>query len=103
MAKKKRGTEPETRGDGAVINQLFGSLESDTEIESDIAELGAEAEQETVVEKKPPKRFFFVFAVFVIVMAVLAAFQRCALRWTVREILWTIPRLKTSSRSLFSR
>lgn len=77
MAKKKRDTAADSTsrgGDGAVINQLFGTLESDTEIESNIAELGAEAEQEAAAETKP-RRFFFIFAVFVIIMAIIGCFS----------------------------
>ena len=77
MARKKRDTAADSTsrgGDGAVINQLFGTLESDTEIESNIAELGAEAEQEAAAETKP-RRFFFIFAVFVIIMAIIGCFS----------------------------
>lgn len=59
---------------GKIIDQLFGSLEPEQEpdIESDIAELGgtAEAEQTEPVNRKK-SRFFFCFAVFVIIMAMI--------------------------------
>lgn len=77
MTKKKRenAADSASRGaDGAVINQLFGTLESDTEIESNIAELGAETENEVAAETKP-RRFFFIFAVFVIIMAIVGCFS----------------------------
>ncbi len=77
MTKKKRENAADlaSRGaDGAVINQLFGTLESDTEIESNIAELGAETENEVAAETKP-RRFFFIFAVFVIIMAIVGCFS----------------------------
>jgi hypothetical protein len=75
MAKKKnnRAAKPKQTNNGdTVINHLFGSLESETDIESDIAQLGTEEEPVTVETKKHEKnRFFFVFAVFVIIMAII--------------------------------
>ena len=57
-----------------ILDQLFGSLEPEQEpdIESDIAELGgsAEAVQAEPVSRKK-SRFFFGFAVFVIIMAII--------------------------------
>lgn len=89
MAKKKRNnpqtaprTEQKPAGNpapekepvqaGTVIDQLFGSLESEPDIENDIASLGGEepAPEEVVPEKKHKNGFFFGFAVFIIVMAI---------------------------------
>lgn len=78
MAKKKRNS-PQNRQQGKqqgerVINQLFGSLEQESEpdIEGDIAELGGsdEAEQ-TEPESRKKSRFFFCFAVAVIILAII--------------------------------
>ena len=70
----KQDNQPERQQGEKVIDQLFGSLEpeSDADIESDIAELGgtAEAELNEPVSKKK-SRFFFGFAVFVIIMAII--------------------------------
>ncbi len=70
----KQENQPEKQQGEKVIDQLFGSLEPESEpdIESDIAELGdaAEAEQSEPVSKKK-RRFFFGFAVFVIIMAII--------------------------------
>lgn len=56
---------------GTVMSQLFGTLESEPDIENDIAELGAELDDTIVAEEKPKRsRFFFCFAVFVIIMAI---------------------------------
>ncbi len=76
MARKKRkGDKPKQQPQaGEVINQLFGSLESDTGIEGDIAQLGTEPVVETEASASiPPKKnkFFFAFAVFVIIMAII--------------------------------
>ncbi len=76
MARKKRkGDKPKQQPQaGEVINQLFGSLESDTGIEGDIAHLGSDAAvlEQDVSEASPKKnRFYFVFAVFVIIMAII--------------------------------
>ncbi|MBP0982345.1 MAG: hypothetical protein J6A19_01335 [Oscillospiraceae bacterium] len=73
MAKKKKHSAQNQQPQGErVINQLFGSLEQEPDIESDIAELGgsSEAEQTEPVKQKK-SRFFFGFAVFVIIMAVI--------------------------------
>ncbi len=76
MSRKKKYVskkdQKEQQGD-KVINQLFGSLEEQNDIESDIADLGG---NEAVVEPEVPepvkkKRFFFGFAVFVIIMAII--------------------------------
>ena len=74
MARKKRNTankEKHQQGE-KVINELFGSLDAE-DIEDDIAELGGNipAEAEVVSEPVRKKRFFFVFAIFVIVMAII--------------------------------
>ncbi len=69
MARKKQeNQEPQTR----VINQIFGTLESENDIESDVAQLGIKGAPEPEPVKKPVKRrFFFAFAVFVIIMALI--------------------------------
>ncbi|MBP1542656.1 MAG: hypothetical protein J6A16_01055 [Oscillospiraceae bacterium] len=80
MAKKRKNTSKQNRpqnnpqGGEKVINQLLGSLEEDNNIESDIADLGHEAEpqvqEEAVPEPVKKRKFFFGFALFVIVMAI---------------------------------
>lgn len=90
MAKKKRGkkqtpapapnrekkqaqqSQPKPQGE-RVIDQLFGSLESEPDIESDIAQLGSDTppEEPAAEPKQKNKGFFFGFAVFVIVMAII--------------------------------
>ncbi len=67
MARKKQ-EKPQAR----VINQLFGTLESENDIESDVAGLGENETPQPEEAKKPVKRrFFFAFAVFVIIMALI--------------------------------
>ncbi len=78
MAKKKRNS-PQSRQQGKqqgekVINQLFGSLEQESEpdIEGDIAELGgADEAEQTEPESRKKSRFFFCFAVVVIILAII--------------------------------
>ena len=62
---RKRSTE-------SVLDELFGDLGAQTEIEEDIAELGAEEDDGTIVAENPVKhRFFFGFAIFVVIMAII--------------------------------
>lgn len=59
-----------------VINELFGSLEQEPDIENDIAELGAGAEAAQNEPEKPHRsRFFFGFGILVIVMAIIGMFS----------------------------
>ena len=53
-----------------MIDELFGNLD-EPDIESDIAELGGSESDQAVSGKQPRSRFYFVFAVVVIVMAVI--------------------------------
>lgn len=73
MARKKRSRSAVKQNNGNVINQLFGKLEDDADIENDIAMLGTDGEEAAeVVEEKPQRhRFFFVFAIFVLIMAII--------------------------------
>ena len=55
-----------------VLDELFGELGAQTEIEEDIADLGAEEDDGTIVSENPVKyRFFFGFAIFVVIMAII--------------------------------
>lgn len=76
MAKKRRNTpaKKEQQGGEKVINQLFGSLDDDNDIEGDIAELGvadSTAPQQEISAPAKKNRFFFGFAIFIIVMAII--------------------------------
>ncbi len=74
MARRKKHSAPKEKNQNGekVINELFGSLDAE-DIEDDIAELGGNdpGEAPTLSEPVKKKRFFFVFAVFVIVMAII--------------------------------
>lgn len=54
-----------------MIDQLFGRLDQEPDIESDIAEMGNSDVEAESPEKPRKSRFFFGFAVFVIIMAVI--------------------------------
>ncbi len=55
-----------------VLDELFGELDSQTDIENDIADLGSEETDDTVVAENPVKhRFFFGFAIFIVIMAII--------------------------------
>ncbi len=76
MAKRKKRTfqkEKQQENGEKVVNQLFGSLEDEADIEDDIAELGGNepTDEEVIPEPIKKKRFFFGFAIFVIIMAVI--------------------------------
>ena len=75
MAKKKRHSAPKPKEQGEkVINQLLGSLDEENDIEGDIAELGSTEADQAIPEIPEPvkkKRFFFGFAVFMIIMALI--------------------------------
>lgn len=81
MARKKRNSSKNSnnqqQGNDRVINQLFGSLEEENNIETDIADLGghAAAAEPDIPEPVKKKRFFFGFAVFVIIMAIIGCFS----------------------------
>ncbi len=66
--RKNNGENP--RNDEKVIDQLFGT-EEETDIESDIAELGAQPDEFNGEKPVKQKRFFFIFAIFVIIMAII--------------------------------
>lgn len=55
-----------------VLDEIFGELDSQTDIETDIADLGTEKSDDTVTAENPVKhRFFFGFAIFVVIMAII--------------------------------
>lgn len=94
MAKKRkndqRRSEQRQQTGERVIGQLFGSLEEEPDIETDVAELGESAEsaaEEASAEKPRKKRFFFGFAVFVIIMAIIGCIS------TVRAVVEITARL----------
>lgn len=86
MAKKKRNNTPaktpaptpapaEQQGE-KIIDQLFGRLDQEPDIESNIAELGGNDEADAQNEEKPKRsRFFFGFAIVVVIMAIIGCFS----------------------------
>lgn len=72
MSKKKRPVTPREKHSEDVINELFGSSESEPDIETDIAELGNMPDDDMRIARAPRRhRMFFGFAVFVVIMAVI--------------------------------
>ncbi|MBE6901624.1 MAG: hypothetical protein E7478_04055 [Ruminococcaceae bacterium] len=92
MAKKRKNSAPKPKQEGEkVINQLLGSLDDDNDIEGDIAELGTTAAEQIEPEIPEPvkkKRFFFGFAVFMIIMAVIGCIStvRFAVNFTEKLV-----------------
>lgn len=79
MAKKKKTDIREKHSDD-IINELFGSSEEEPDIETDIADLGQEPDYDIKIAENPKKkRFFFGFAVFVVVMALVGALCCCGM------------------------
>lgn len=71
MAKKNKKNIREKYNDD-IINELFGSSEEEPDIETDIADLGQEPDDGTKIAENPKKkRFFFGFAIFVVIMAII--------------------------------
>lgn len=55
-----------------VLDELFEGIDAQTEIEDDIADLGTDEEDDTVVVDNPVRhRFFFGFAIFIVIMAII--------------------------------
>ena len=112
MAKKKKNNAPapakpvapavEDKGE-KVIDQLFGRLDQEPDIESDIAEMGNSDVEAESPEKPRKSRFFFGFAVFVIIMAVIGCISTVRFVAGVTGSLLDNTSLKTSSRSSSSR
>lgn len=72
MSKKNRSVTPREKHSEDVINELFGSSESEPDIESDIADLGSMPDDDMKIARDPRKhKFFFGFAVFVVIMAII--------------------------------
>lgn len=64
--------EEKRRTSENVLDELFGELGAQTEIEEDIADLGTEEDDGTIVADNPVRhRFFFGFAIFVVIMAII--------------------------------
>lgn len=74
MAKKVKNNAREKHNDD-VINELFGQTEEEPDIETDIADLGAAPDEDVKVAQIPLKqKFYFGFAVFVVIMAAIGLF-----------------------------
>ncbi len=71
MAVRRNSGGETPQNEEKVINQLFDTNEEETDIENDIAELGTELDDTEAVKPVKKSRFFFMFAVFVIVMAII--------------------------------
>ncbi len=88
--KRKDAARKKEQNAEKVIDQLFGSLDDDTDIEGDIAELGGNTSDDVEVQIPQPvkkKKFFFGFAVFVIVMAIIGCISTVRFIGSVTEQL----------------
>lgn len=73
MQKKTNTTStPRDRHANDVINDLFGEVGETPDIENDVADLGLEPEDDVkVVDEEKRHRFYFGFAIFVVIMAII--------------------------------
>lgn len=71
MAKKDKEITPREKHNEDIINELFGSSETEPDIETDITDLGAEPEEDVTIAPNPRRhsKFFFGLAIFVVIMA----------------------------------
>lgn len=90
-APKKEQAQKQSQEESRVIDELFGNLD-EPDIESDIAELGGSESDQAVSGKQPRSRFYFVFAVVVIVMAVIGVISSVRFVAQITSTCLTIPR-----------
>ncbi|MCH5205852.1 MAG: hypothetical protein J1F09_02790 [Oscillospiraceae bacterium] len=68
---KKNKNSPREKHNEEIINELFGSEGETPDIETDITDLGQQPEEDVKVARIPAKqKFYFGFAIFIVVMAV---------------------------------
>lgn len=71
MQKKNTTPTPRDRHANDVINELFGEIE-ETDIETGVADLGQELEEVVrIADEERRQKFYFGFAVFVVIMAMI--------------------------------
>ena len=69
---KKQNSEPRDKHDDDIINELFGEIEEAEDIETDVADLGQDIEDDVKLAENPNRqKFFFGFAVFMVIMAII--------------------------------
>lgn len=69
---KKNNTTSHDKHTNDVINDLFGEAEETADIESDVADLGLESEEDVkVVDETRRNKFYFGFAVVVVILAII--------------------------------
>lgn len=84
MAKKNDSDTNEKHSDD-IMNELFGEIEEAEDLETNVADLGQDSEDDVKIAESPKRqRFFFGFAVFVVIMAIIG-FITC-IRLTVTGI-----------------
>lgn len=69
---KKNNSEPRDKHNDDIINELFGEIEEAEDLETDVADLGQDSEDDVkVADNQNRQKFFFGFAVFVVIMAII--------------------------------
>lgn len=69
---KKQNSEPRDKHSDDLINELFGEIDEAEDLENDVADLGQESEDDVKIAENPNRqKFFFGFAVFVVIMAII--------------------------------
>ncbi len=84
MSKKNDNVSREKHSED-IINELFGEIEEADDLENDVADLGQDSEEDVKIAENPGRqKFFFGFAIFVVIMAIIG-FITC-IRLTVLGI-----------------
>lgn len=69
---KKNDNEPREKHNEDIINELFGEIDEAEDLETNVADLGQDSEDDIKIAEDPRRqRFFFGFAVFVVIMAII--------------------------------
>ena len=68
----KQNSEPRDKQSGGVFNELFGEIEEAEDIETNVADLGQDHDDDVKIAENPNRqKFFFGFAVFMVIMAII--------------------------------
>lgn len=74
---KKQNPAPRDKHNDDLFNELFGEIDEAEDIETDVTDLGQDSEDDVKVAENPNRqKFFFGFAIFMVIMAIIG-FATC--------------------------